>query len=135
MPAYRTFTQHLDPSYKPKRILALDGGGIRGLLTAGLLQRLEDILRAAGAEEVMTVNRYAHLVGGCRMAAGERSGVVDADLRTFAVPNLSIIDGSVLPTQGAANPAITIMALAARAADRLVAGSRNGRPVGTLLGP
>ena len=69
------------------------------------------------------------------MAADERSGVVDADLRTFAVPNLSIIDGSVLPTQGAANPAITIMALAARAADRLVAGSRNGRPVGTLLGP
>jgi choline dehydrogenase-like flavoprotein len=30
----------------------------------------------------------------------------------------------VLPTQGAANPALTIMALAARAADRLVVGSR-----------
>ena len=104
------------------------------LMTAAR-EKMEDILRAAGAEEVMTVNRYAHLVGGCRMAADERSGVVDADLRTFAVPNLSIIDGSVLPTQGAANPAITIMALAARAADRLVAGSRNGRPVGTLLGP
>ena len=45
MPTYRTFKQHLDPSYKPKRILALDGGGIRGLLTAGLLQRVEDLLR------------------------------------------------------------------------------------------
>ena len=30
-----------------------------------------------------------------------------------------ITDGSVLPTQGSANPALTIMALAARAADRL----------------
>ena len=33
------------------------------------------------------------------------------------MPNLYIIDGSVLPTQGAANPALTIMAVAARAAD------------------
>ena len=31
MPSYRTFQQHLDPTCKPKRILALDGGGIRGL--------------------------------------------------------------------------------------------------------
>jgi choline dehydrogenase-like flavoprotein len=87
---------------------------------------MEDILHAAGATEVMTIDRYAHLVGGARMAADETSGVVDADLRTFAVPNLAITDGSVLPTQGSANPALTIMALAARAADRLVAGARAG---------
>jgi choline dehydrogenase-like flavoprotein len=35
------------------------------------------------------------------------------------VPNLYIADGSILPTQGSANPALTIMALAARAADLL----------------
>ncbi|MFF7726731.1 GMC family oxidoreductase [Streptomyces sp. NPDC008001] len=87
---------------------------------------MEDILRAAGATEVITINRYAHLVGGCRMAAGPRSGVVDADLRTFAVPNLLITDGSVLPTQGSANPALTIMALVDRAAGRLAAGARSG---------
>jgi choline dehydrogenase-like flavoprotein len=82
---------------------------------------MEDILRAAGADEVMTIDRYAHLVGGCRMAAGARDGVVDASLRSFAVPNLYITDGSVLPTQGSANPALTIMALAARTADLLIA--------------
>jgi len=82
-------------------------------------EKMESILEAAGAEEVITINRYAHLVGGCRMAADEREGVVDATLRTFAVPNLFICDGSVLPTQGAANPALTIMALAARCADLL----------------
>jgi choline dehydrogenase-like flavoprotein len=87
---------------------------------------MEDLMRAAGAEEVITIKRYAHLVGGCRMAADPESGVVDANLRTFAVPNLYITDGSVLPTQGSANPALTIMALAARAADRLVAGARQG---------
>jgi choline dehydrogenase-like flavoprotein len=80
---------------------------------------MEEILRAAGADEVMTIERYAHLVGGARMAADERSGVVDANGRSFAVPNLYIADGSVLPTQGAANPALTIMALAARTAARL----------------
>lgn len=80
---------------------------------------MERILRAAGAEEVITIDRYAHLVGGARMAADERHGVVDAECRTFAVPNLYITDGSVLPTQGSANPALTIMSVAARAADRL----------------
>ena len=62
----------------------------------------------------------AALVGGARMANRPTDGVVDANLRTFAIPNLYITDGSVLPTQGAANPALTIMALAARAADHLV---------------
>ena len=82
---------------------------------------MERILRAAGADEVITIDRYAHLVGGARMAADEQHGVVDRDGRSFAVPNLYITDGSVLPTQGSANPALTIMALAARAADRLAA--------------
>jgi choline dehydrogenase-like flavoprotein len=82
---------------------------------------MERLLRAAGADEVITIERYAHLVGGARMAASERDGVVDSDGATFAVPNLYITDGSVLPTQGSANPALTIMALAARAADRLAA--------------
>jgi hypothetical protein len=49
------------------------------------------------------------------------SGVVDQFCRSFAVPNLYITDGSVLPTQGAANPALTIMAVAARAAGHLTA--------------
>lgn len=81
---------------------------------------MENILKSAGADEVITINRNAHLVGGARMAASEKEGVVDADCRSFAVSNLMIVDGSVLPTQGSANPALTIMAVAARAADRLI---------------
>jgi choline dehydrogenase-like flavoprotein len=81
---------------------------------------MENILQAAGADEVITINRYAHLVGGARMASNENEGVVDADCCSFAVPNLLIVDGSVLPTQGSANPALTIMAVAARAADHLI---------------
>ncbi|HEU5418427.1 MAG TPA: GMC family oxidoreductase [Streptosporangiaceae bacterium] len=96
----------------------------RQLMTAAR-EVMEQIQRAAGATEVITIGRYAHLVGGARMAAGERAGVVDRDCRSFAVPNLYITDGSVLPTQGSANPALTIMALAARAADLIAARARS----------
>jgi choline dehydrogenase-like flavoprotein len=85
---------------------------------------MAEILDAAGAEDTVTIKRYAHLVGGARMAADERHGVVDRDLRSFAVDNLYITDGSVMPTQGAANPALTIMALAARCADHLTSANR-----------
>ncbi len=85
---------------------------------------MEEILRAAGADEVMTIDRCAHLVGGARMAGREQEGVVDSACRSFAVPNLLITDGSVLPTQGSANPALTIMAVAARAADALLGNTR-----------
>ena len=47
--------------------------------------------------------------------------VIDADHRVWGVPNLFVADGSVMPTQGAANPALTIMALASRLAERLAA--------------
>lgn len=89
---------------------------------------MEDILDAAGAEETITFTRNAHLVGGARMAADERRGVVDADCRTFAVDNLLIVDGSVLPTQGSANPALTIMANSARASARLIASAPGRQP-------
>jgi choline dehydrogenase-like flavoprotein len=80
---------------------------------------LHDIWEAAGAQDVLTIDRYAHLVGCCRMGIEPESSVVDSDHRAWGVPNLFIADGSVMPTQGAANPALTIMALASRLADRL----------------
>jgi choline dehydrogenase-like flavoprotein len=80
---------------------------------------LERIWDAAGAQDTLTIARYAHLVGGCRMGTSPENSVVDADHRTWEVPNLLICDGSVMPTQGAANPALTIMALASRLASRL----------------
>jgi choline dehydrogenase-like flavoprotein len=38
----------------------------------------------------------------------------------WGVDNLFLVDGSVLPTEGAANPALVIMALADRCAQLLV---------------
>jgi choline dehydrogenase-like flavoprotein len=88
---------------------------------AAAKQTLHDIWQAAEAQDVLTIDRYAHLVGGCRMGSAPENSVVDADHRAWRVPNLYIADGSVMPTQGAANPALTIMALASRLAERLAA--------------
>jgi choline dehydrogenase-like flavoprotein len=79
-----------------------------------------DVMRAAGAIEVVQEARYAHLVGGCRMGADSRTSVVDRFCRAHDVPNLFVCDGSVMPTQGSANPGLTIQALAARTADYLI---------------
>ena len=46
---------------------------------------MEDILRAAGASEVMTIDRYAHLVGGAPHGRRREDGVVDAEHRVFGV--------------------------------------------------
>ena len=76
----------------------------------------------------MIFRQITHDDLGCAsyLIGDERSGVVDQSCRSFAVPNLYITDGSVLPTQGAANPALTLMVVAARAADHLAAGARAG---------
>jgi uncharacterized protein len=56
--------QHFAPSM-PKRILALDGGGIRGALTLGYLQKIEDILRAQHDNDpAFRLCDYFDLIGG-----------------------------------------------------------------------
>ena len=79
-----------------------------------------EVMWAAGAEEVVQESRYAHLVGAVRMGNDPGTSVVDKFGRTHDVSNLFVCDGSILPTQGSANPGLTIQSLAARAADYLI---------------
>ncbi|MGI8962173.1 MAG: GMC family oxidoreductase [Bryobacteraceae bacterium] len=79
-----------------------------------------EVMWAAGAQEVVQEARYAHLVGAARMGSDPETSVVDKFGRTHDIANLFICDGSIMPTQGSANPGLTIMALAARAADYLI---------------
>ncbi|HUY75251.1 MAG TPA: GMC family oxidoreductase [Ktedonobacterales bacterium] len=83
--------------------------------------KVMEVMRAAGATEVAQEPRYAHLIGGARMGADPQSSVVDGFGRTHDIPNLFLCDGSIFPTQGSANPGLTIQAIAARTADYLVA--------------
>jgi patatin-like phospholipase/acyl hydrolase len=54
----------------PKRILALDGGGIRGALSIGYLQKIEAILRAQhGGGAAFRLSDYFDLIGGTSTGA------------------------------------------------------------------
>jgi choline dehydrogenase-like flavoprotein len=95
------------------------------MVNAGI-KKAGEVLSAAGATNVRSVRRYAHLVGTCRMGAHPTDSVVDRWCRSWDVPNLFVCDGSVLPTQGSANPALTISALAARTASWIRRSAPNG---------
>jgi choline dehydrogenase-like flavoprotein len=84
------------------------------------VKKVMEVMSAAGAKEVVQEARYAHLVGAARMGSDPKSSVVDKYGRTHDITNLFICDGSVMPTQGSANPGLTIQSLAARTADYLI---------------
>ena len=64
------------------------------------------------------VGGVAHEVGTLRMA-DDGHGVVDEDLKFLAYDNLYACDNSVFPVSPAANPSLTLVALALRLAEHL----------------
>lgn len=82
-----------------------------------------------GPEALAHLSGYAkvgcHAMGGTRMHADPRQGVVDADGRVHGLANLYVAGSSLFPTGGAANPTLTLMALALRLGRHLQA-----RPAG-----
>ena len=52
-----------------KRMLSLDGGGVRGMLTIGFLERLEDVLRKQHANPKLVLADYFDIIGGTSVGA------------------------------------------------------------------
>ena len=65
-----------------------------------------------------------HHMGTARMHDDPRQGVVDANCKVHGLANLFVTGGSAFTTAGAANPTLTIIALAIRLADHLKALAR-----------
>ncbi|WP_322965430.1 GMC family oxidoreductase [Sphingomonas fuzhouensis] len=86
---------------------------------------MTDIWKAAGAKDIFAIDRSAHTIGTCRMGKDGDQAVVDPDGRSFDIANLWICDNSIFPSALAANPALTIMALSLRTADRFLSSSRS----------
>jgi len=81
---------------------------------------MRDIWAAAGATDIWSFPRYAHVIGTARMGLSGDDAVVDRNGRAFDVPNLYICDNSVFPSALSVNPALTIMALSLRTADKFL---------------
>jgi hypothetical protein len=66
----RNFQQHLDPAIGPKRILSLDGGGLRGVVTLGILREIESTLRQRhGDDPSFRLSDYFDLIAGTSTGA------------------------------------------------------------------
>ncbi len=67
-----------------------------------------------------------HLGGTARTGDNSASSVVNADCRSWDISNLWVCDGSVFPTVGGVNPALTIQTIAMRTASRIGILARGG---------
>ncbi|MBR0961165.1 patatin-like phospholipase family protein [Bradyrhizobium japonicum] len=83
----KTKQQHLDATNGPKRILALDGGGIRGILTLEYLEVMEREFRRRFDDPKFLLCDYFDLIGGTStgsiIAAGLACGLTVEQLKTL----------------------------------------------------
>src|SRR5712691_6737159 len=70
-----------------KKLLAIDGGGIRGVLALEVLQRIEDLLKAkSGCGDFCLADYFDYIAGtstGGIIAAGLSIGMSVRDILTF----------------------------------------------------
>ena len=89
-------------------------------LIAHALEQMGRSIEAIGARDIFRQEDDTnHLGGTVRMGSRRESSVVDADCRSWDIRNLWVCDGSVFPTVGGVNPALTIQTIAVRTADRI----------------
>ncbi|MEM8623120.1 MAG: GMC family oxidoreductase [Pseudomonadota bacterium] len=84
-------------------------------------EKAEALYKSVGAIGTHRTPPYpsTHNLGTCRMSERPEDGVVNRWGQAHEVPNLFISDGSVMTTGAAANPTLTIVALAIRQAEAL----------------
>lgn len=79
-----------------------------------------------GRPPILNGGRVIHEVGGAIMGADAGTSVTSQWCNTWDVPNLYITDGATFPSNADKNPTITIMALAWRAAEHMLAELKRG---------
>ena len=101
------------PSYIP----------IANQVTRRMAERMDGYPKGSWFEVLLDAPTTAHILGGCVMGESPEEGVVDRQGRMFGYPGLFIADGSVVPANLNANPALTITALAEYIMDQVPAKS------------
>lgn len=84
---------------------------------------LTNILKEMGCHDVSSDSKIwwpKHHMGTCRMGNNPETAVVDANLRVHGTQNMFVCSSAVFPNGGAANPTLTIAALAHRLGQHLV---------------
>jgi choline dehydrogenase-like flavoprotein len=79
-----------------------------------------EAIKALPLQKYRATLASAHVMGGCNMSAETTNGVVNLQGRHHQLDNLSVFDGSVLPSSLGANPQLTIYALTLRNTEALI---------------
>jgi len=87
------------------------------------LQVVEEIFTTVGAREIMKspIKIGLHLMGGCTLGKEGKSSVVNEAFQVHDHPNLFIADSSIFPSAPGINPSLSIMALAQKASEHILA--------------
>jgi choline dehydrogenase-like flavoprotein len=83
--------------------------------------RIQDKPKADGADAIASGGSIIHELGGAIMGEDPKNSVTNQWGQTWDVENLFVADGAVFASNADKNPTLTIMALAWRSADRLLA--------------
>ena len=62
----------------------------------------------------------AHQAGTCRFGTDPATSVLDVNCKAHELDNLHVVDASFMPSIGAVNPGLTIMANAIRVGEHLL---------------
>ncbi|MDB9524739.1 GMC family oxidoreductase [Oscillatoria sp. CS-180] len=88
-----------------------------------LVSLFEQHLRELGfylfIHKKMDLAVFWHQVGTCRFGDDPKTSVLNVNCRTHDLENVYVVDASFLPSMGAMNPTLTIIANALRVADHL----------------
>jgi choline dehydrogenase-like flavoprotein len=79
-----------------------------------------------GRRAIFNAGAIIHELGGAMMGSSPRSSVTNKYSQCWDAPNLFLADGATFCSNAFKNPTLTIMALAWRACDQIVARSRRG---------
>jgi len=117
---YIELSDEKDQRGLPKPRIYFSNGENEKALTAYSEKLMKEIWANAGAKDIWSFNRNPHLIGTCRMGDNPQRSVVDRNGRSHEIPNLYIADNSVFPSSLSVNPALTIMAVSLRTADKFL---------------
>ncbi len=88
--------------------------------------KVQGTVQTDGNKVIAKGGQIIHEVGTVRMGADPKTSVLNAHGQTWEVPNLFVTDGAAFTSNADKNPTLSILALAWRSCDHLVAEMKRG---------
>ncbi|MEP6764740.1 MAG: GMC family oxidoreductase [Gemmatimonadaceae bacterium] len=95
-------------------------------LIEGMGGKVNGTVQTDGSKAIAKGGQIIHEVGTTRMGTDAKNSVLNANCQTWDVSNLFVTDGAPFVSNADKNPTLTILALAWRTCDHIIAESKRG---------